>query len=98
MTCIKSLFIVCLMIVNCILIVTFQLGTEGLHQAIVLTYWVELFIPRTVVVSDWLSWTSFKVGWFWFEALLALLEEETVPCAVLFSDNCETEDTNETLY
>ena len=59
---------------------------------------VELFIPRTVVVSDWLSWTSFKVGWFWFEALLALLEEETVPCAVLFSDNWETEDNNETLY
>ena len=75
----------------------FQLGTEGLHQAIVLTYWVELFIPRTVVVSDWLSWTAFKVGWFWFEALLALLEEENVPWAVL-SDNRETEDNNETLY
>ena len=52
-----------------------------------------------MAVSDWYIINLIQ-GWFTsinFEALLALLEEETVPCAVL-RDYHKTEDNNETLH
>ena len=75
-------FIVCLTIVSLILIATFRPHTAGLHQAIVSIYWVELFVPPRLLVIG-VSQTSLMFGGFWSKALLALLEEETDPSAVL---------------
>ena len=73
-----------------ILIATFWPHSIGLHQAIVLIYWVGLWkkICATIVVGVGVSQTFFMVWWlFWSKALLVLLEEETVPSAVCCGSN-----------
>ena len=55
--------------------------TAGLHQAIVLIYWVELFVPPWLLVIG-VSQTSLMVGEFQSKALLALWDEETDPLAI----------------
>ena len=60
---------------------SFRLRTAGFHKAILSIYWVGLFVasPWLLVIS--VSRTSLMVGGFRSKALLALLEEETVPSA-----------------
>ena len=74
-------FIVCLTIVTLILITTFRPHTAGLHQVIVLIYWVELFVPSWLLVIG-VSQTSLMIGGFRSKELLALWEEVTDPSAV----------------
>ena len=74
-------FIICLTIVTLILITTFRPHTAGLHQVIVLIYWVELFVPSWLLVIG-VSQTSLMIGGFRSKELLALWEEVTDPSAV----------------
>ena len=64
-------FIVCLTIVTLILIAMFQPHTAGLHQVIVLIYWVKLFVLPCLLVIG-VSQTLLMVGGFRSKALLAL--------------------------
>ena len=77
----------------------FQLCTGGLHWSGDSVDLLSGTICTTVVVSDWYIMNLVQ-GWLvliWSIILLALLEEETVPSAVL-GDYQDTEDNNGTLY